>query len=181
MNSNPFWKLALRYGLIYGVSSVLILLCFYALGVDQSGWQQALGIVLMVIILVMAMREYKMEALGGYLTVGQGFKLGLMVCLIGQLISGAYFSFIHIPYVDPDMINRILEQARIKLEDKGMSDEQIEHAISMQSKFMTPGYMFVFALLSVAIVGSLISLIIAAIMKKNNDSFEAFTQQEETI
>ena len=54
------------------------------------------------------------------------------------------------------------------MQEQGLSDEQIQTAIQMQSKFMTPVMMTVMGFVSSLIIYALISLIFAATMKKEN-------------
>jgi len=54
---------------------------------------------------------------------------------------------------------------------KGMSEDQVEMAISMSKKWMTPGLMFIGGILSFAFWSALISLITAAVLKKNPSPF----------
>jgi hypothetical protein len=65
-----------------------------------------------------------------------------------------------------------MDKAREDMETRGMDDAQIDQAMSMTEKFMTPGIMFAMGVLSYVIIGFIISLIIAAIMRKDKPVFE---------
>ena len=59
-----------------------------------------------------------------------------------------------------------------EMEKKGIPDDQIDKAMEMSKMFMSPGAMFVLGLLGSILIGFILSLIIAAIVKKDKAVFE---------
>jgi hypothetical protein len=55
-----------------------------------------------------------------------------------------------------------------KMLEMGMPEEQIEAALNQSAKFQTPGWMFTWVLLWTLFIGTIISLVMAAILKKPN-------------
>ncbi|MEL6926051.1 MAG: DUF4199 domain-containing protein, partial [Bacteroidota bacterium] len=59
------------------------------------------------------------------------------------------------------------ERAREQYEDAGMDEDQIEMAMSYAEKFTSPTMLAVISVISYAIMGFIISLIVGAIVKRN--------------
>ena len=69
------------------------------------------------------------------------------------------------------MIQRILEAAQQNMAEKNMSEEQIEKAMEITQKFMTPVWLFIFSILSTTFMGFLFSLIISIFTRKEESPF----------
>lgn len=74
--------------------------------------------------------------------------------------------------MDANIIQQIRNASIEEMESKGMSDEQIEQATSMTEKFTSPEMMLVMGFIGAIILGFILSLVIAAIMKRNRPEFE---------
>ena len=75
--------------------------------------------------------------------------------------------------MDNDMIPRMLDKARTDMESRGgASDEQIDQAMQMTEKFMTPGYISLFVVIFSLLFGLVISLVVSAINKNSKPEFE---------
>ena len=66
------------------------------------------------------------------------------------------------------MHDYILQKQMEKMESQGQSQQQIDMAMPYVEKFTTPGMITVFAFFGGVVIGVIIALIIAAIMKKPN-------------
>jgi hypothetical protein len=75
-------------------------------------------------------------------------------------------------FIDPTITDQIMKKAMEEMEKKGIPDEQIDQAMEMTKMFMNPGAMFVMGLLGTILIGFILSLIIAAILKKDKSVFE---------
>lgn len=80
--------------------------------------------------------------------------------------------FIYSKFVDPTMMDRMMELQRAQMEKQGMDDEKIDQAMAMSAKFTSPEMLIVFGTLGFAIIGFLIALVVAAIIKNNRPEFE---------
>ena len=65
-----------------------------------------------------------------------------------------------------------MAETESKMLEKGLSDEQMEPALAMTRKFMSPGIMSLFSILGNAIFGAILALISAAFLKKEDKSFD---------
>jgi hypothetical protein len=90
-----------------------------------------------------------------------------MIIVTISSVLGSLFSYIYIKFVDSSMLDVIREQGMIQMEERGMSDAQIEQAMEMQARFTTPEMILVFGILGGIFFGFIVSLIVTAITKKS--------------
>lgn len=162
-------KIALQYGLILGLVSVLLSVVVYVMGqtYDQPWWQSVLSFLIMLGCIVYALKAFKNDN-GGFLSLGEALKVGLAVALIAGII-GMIFNLIFINIIEPDFAANILEKAQENMveQNPNMTEEQMEMAISMTEKFTSPAIMSAFAIIGSLFFGFIISLIAGLIMKVN--------------
>jgi len=96
---------------------------------------------------------------------GQGLGIGVLVSLVSSILSSVFFYF-YVTYINTDYLTMIMDMQRAKMEESGMADAQIDQAMEMTEKFMTPGMMVVFAIIGTVFFGLIISLIVSAITQK---------------
>ncbi|MBF9224339.1 DUF4199 domain-containing protein [Hymenobacter ruricola] len=163
-------SVGLRYGLLTGLISIIISFALNAAHLEQSP-AKWLSTVVLVGGIFLAQRYYK-EQSGGYMSYGQGMSVGMILSVVSGVL-GAIFSYIYVSFVDSDMITRMLDKARADMETRGgATDEQIEQAMQMTAKFMTPGALSFFVVLFSLLFGLLISLVVSAIVKNAKPEFE---------
>lgn len=160
---------SLLWGAILGIILVVYSLILYFL--DQST-NKGLGYVTWIIIIVClfyAMKSYRDSVNQGTLSYGNAFVIGLLVAIIAGFISSV-FTYIQFRFISPEIIDKMLQMTEDKLMSKGMSDDMIEKSIEMSKKFMTPIIMSIMGFIMTVIIGGILSLIIAAIAKKDPET-----------
>ena len=120
--------------------------------------------------IIWAHKTFK-ETGDGFMTYGQGLGLGVIVSGIAGVIS-VFFTYLYIKLIDDSMLGKMLEQARIDMEEKGIDDDQIEQGLAMTQKFMTAEMILMMGILGAIFMGFIFSLIISAITKKKNPALE---------
>lgn len=159
-------QIGLRYGLIIG-----LVLIVYSLILNLAGLaaNRALGSVSYAILLVGIILGHNAFKKGGdgFMTVGQGLGIGMLISLIGGVLSGV-FAFIYIKFVDNSIIQTIRDQSMEKMQQRGMSDEQIDQAMKISDKFTSPLMIMIFAIIFLLIAGFILSLIVSLFTKKSN-------------
>jgi len=163
-------KIALKYGLIYSGINILWSLVLYVTNLVRSDMSWVFNIVSMIIpvvCIVFAVKEYKATLGNGWMKFSEVFKFGLVICLVGGLIAAAY-TVLYVQVIDTEFMNFIQEKQMNKMVEMGMPEEQIEIAINQSAKFQTPFWMFTWTLLGALLTGTIISLIMAAVLKKPN-------------
>ncbi len=169
-NQTTTTRTALKWGVVIGIVNIL-----FSTGMMVSGQiaNQTLGYVVYLIWgvgIYLAMSDFKKEN-QGFMSYGQGLGLGTLKCGIVGLISGA-FSFLYMKFIDTTISDQIMKKAVEDMEKKGLPDEQIDQAMEYSKMFMSPGMMFVFAVIGTIFIGFILSLIISAILKKDKPVFE---------
>lgn len=163
-------SVALKYGLLGALVSIVYSAVLLISGVNVGGWAGSLGYLILIAFMVIAMKEYKSKNYG-YMSYGQGLGIGTLVALAFGVLGGL-FMFIYTSFIDPEYASNLMDKQRIELEERGMSDEQIDQAIAMGESFSSPVMMIVWSIVGYLIIGFILSLIVAAVMKNNRPEFE---------
>lgn len=158
------WPTATTWGLISaGVGFVLILVQYTTgmMDVDPStgqpsgGWiTSILSIAVGVALIYLGLKAYRDKANGGILTLGRGVRWSLAEGLVGGLAT-ALLTYVFYAFIAPDVIEEMATAQVALMEERGMSDDQVESASAMMGTFMSPG-VFAISGLIVSIIGSLI-------------------------
>jgi uncharacterized membrane protein len=162
-------RLALKWGLISGVIFMVYTTIINVTGQFTNQVLPWLSLVISIAIIVMAMREYR-TLNSGFMSYGEGVSLGTLLSVISGLVSVTY-NLIYTTLIDPTIRQQTLDKVREQMEERGMSDDQVEQAIEMTQKFQSPGMLFLFGILAAAFFGLLISLIAAAFIRRNKPPF----------
>jgi hypothetical protein len=166
-------KVAMNYGTLYGLSGVAVFLLFYFVGTDiQSRLPQWISYIILIIFIVMGVKSYRDEDLGGNISYGKSLGTGVLISVFGGIIS-AVFSLLFFTYIAPEMTQKILDAAQQSMVEQGMSEEQIEMGMGYTQKFMTPTWLFLFSVLGSAVMGFIFSLVISIFMKKEANPFNS--------
>jgi hypothetical protein len=162
-------SIILNNGVILGIASILISVTLYALGahLDPHWSTSVLSGGLFIGLIVVGITKYK-EANGGFLSWGQGVKIGVGISIIAALL-GVVYNYIFMNFIEPDFMTQIMDLQNQKLIDQGMSEEQIEATNALTENFKSPGIMAATGIIASAIGGFIISAIVAAIMKKSQE------------
>jgi len=154
----------LNYGLYTGVLSILIALILFALGksADPGVLLALVSFVAPLVLLILGIKKFK-EANQGFMTWGQGVKIGVGIALVwGVLALG--FQFLLENVISPELIDLKLQVARTQMENFGMSEDVIEAQME-KSKNQSPFFGFALGLIFFTIIGFVVSAITAAVMK----------------
>lgn len=165
------WSIGLKGGLYTGLVLVIFSLLGYILDWQSDPWYTNLTLVLSLIIGIYLTHKAFKEQGNGLMSYGQGLGIGTVVGLISGMLS-AIFSIIYISFVDNSFVTNTLEKLRYQYEEQGLSDAQIEQALSWTEMVMSPVGMFISAVIGCIIYCFFFSLIISAFTKENDPSVE---------
>ncbi|MES2827890.1 MAG: DUF4199 domain-containing protein [Bacteroidota bacterium] len=169
-------SLSIKNGLIIGGISVVLSLVMYFVDPLMAFTNWWIGLVLLVVFLALLVYSGQTirKEVGGFWTFGEAFKSFLIMGLIITAISTVY-NVVLMKVIDPDLPARagaaIDENTRTMMAKFITDEDQLEEALaksgSGQSKLEINGKNLVTGIgVSLAMYGVL-SLILAAIMKKN--------------
>lgn len=149
-------------GLIIGAIMIVFSLAIQFSGLDQTKGVPLIGYVIIIAGLILFINMYG-KAMNNQVTFGNlfgyGFKATGILIIIMILFTLVFFLLF------PDIKEKIFELTRKGMEDRNMSEEQIEKGLGLWRKmfwvFTIGGILLVYA-----IVGAIGSLIGAAVTKK---------------
>ncbi|GAB2767130.1 hypothetical protein GCM10027275_06700 [Rhabdobacter roseus] len=163
-------RVALKYGIITAVVVIVYSTILNLAGLGQNQGATSVAFLFLLGGLIWAMRDFR-EQNGGFMSYGQGLGIGALLSAIVGLL-GSTFMLFYIQFIDNTIFQQSLDRAREDMERRGMDDAQIEQAMEISEKFMSPGAVFLIGVLSYLILGFIISLIVAAVMRRNKPVFE---------
>jgi len=164
---NP-WKANLTNGLILGLIGIVYTLIMYFLNLTTNRSLGFIFILIQIIVLFFLVRSYRDNYMHGMISYGQALGAGVIICLYYSVIM-AIFSYILYAFIDTGLIDKILamsEEAGLK---KGYTQEQIDLGMRFTKKIMTPPIMALTSIFSSMFFGFIISLIIAAFVRKEGN------------
>ena len=161
---------AMKFGAIVGLGLTIFSLLLYAFGINQNEFQYP-SYLIMVVGLIAGIKRFRDLAMDGFISYGKALKTGTLIALFGAFIFNFYM-YIFYKYIDASQLDLILEQVKIQMVNQGRSEEEMDLAMTMMEKFMTPGGMFISGIFGYTLTGFIFSLIIAIFLKKENLSPE---------
>lgn len=163
-------KHAMNWGAVLGLLLIMLSITLYMLGMGES---KAAGLAYVIIIGVIAYGILqRRKGQDGFISYGEGLATGTAIAFFGGIIS-AFYAFIHMSFIDTDQLARLLVNMEDQLFDSGVPSSQVDMMMGMYEKMFRPVPMFFIAIISSTIFGFIVSLIAAAIFRKNDESFEA--------
>jgi len=158
-----------RTGLKFGIIVGVIMMVFSTIiNVTDLMTSPIANIIYLILLggIIWAIYEFR-KTNQGFIFYGEGLGIGTFVGAISGFLS-AVFSYIYVEFIDPTLMDRIKELTRLKMEDQGLADDQIEKTIEIQAMiFGNPTWIFLGTVVWFGLLGFLMSLIISAIMKKD--------------
>ncbi|WP_192823059.1 DUF4199 domain-containing protein [Rufibacter sp. LB8] len=160
----------LRYGLLTGLVLVIFTAILYVTDMAGNKLVASLGWLILIGGIVMAYQYFK-RANNGFMSYGQGLGIGTILGAVVGLLGGI-FAAIYTSMIDNSIMTREMDKQIEEMEARGLSEEQIEQAMEMANMFTGPVMVVVITLITYIIGAFILSLIIAAIMKRSQPEFE---------
>jgi hypothetical protein len=156
---------ALNYGLITGAVLIVYSLILF---ISNLYLNRSLGYVSYLFMLggmVWGTLEYRKKNENGLMTYGDAFTSCFMIGLFAGIL-GTIYIFVFAKFINPGFINEIIEQARVKMQAKNLSEDQIETALDYTRKFTTPLWMIIWGFLIYVLMSLVLGLLAAIFLKK---------------
>lgn len=164
MQNISFTSIANKYGFPLGLLLIVITLLAYLAGVDKEQWLGFSIYAIYIIAVIFSIQHVKKNQ-DGKIEFSGAFKVGFYTLLVAILISTLYF-FIHISFIDTQYFDALADVQRSKMQEMGMSEEQIVKAMDASSAFMKPAFSIPISLFSQLFVAVIISAVCGAVMKR---------------
>ena len=156
-------RIAMKYGLIDGVLAFVIFLVVAMTGM-QSDWKTSvISLVLLVVLMVLAHREFK-KPREGIMTYGQGVGLGTLLAVIATVLASV-LTYIYVAFINTGYPAAALAARKAALEQQGISGPQLGQTLSITSAILTPTGIVVASLISGVIAGFIVALIVSIFTK----------------
>lgn len=161
------------YGLITGTALIVFSLIMFLLDLYLNRAVNWIGYIFLIAGMVWGTIEYRKKYSNGFLTYGKAFTSCFWIGVFAGILSSVYL-FIFTQFIHPGFINELLDQTRagIMTSSPDMSEEQIEQAVEMSAKFMTPVMMTIWGLVMYAIIAAVAGLILAVFLKKEDPTLK---------
>lgn len=166
---------AAKYGLYYGALSIGLTLIMWLVQPEllfNTGLGFAIGFGLPLVFMFLSIKSTRDDQ-EGYISFGEAIKASFLTYIIGSLLA-ILFTFILMNYIDPSLLEMQKEQAMKMAESMssmfGANEEMIEEMkdeMSDQMGTFSFGQAIMGWLGGLVFPGIIFSLIMSAIMKKN--------------
>ena len=165
-------KIVLIYGLIGGL--IISVLMWLTLGSGQHDFEngELIGYTTMVVALstiFFGVKAYRDKHLGGRITFGKAFLLGLYIALVASTLYVASWMLLSATTGDYFMV-QYYEHAKQEMESSNMPAEEMNAKLEEMQQFAelykNPIVKIGFTYLEILPVGLLVSLLVAAILKR---------------
>jgi len=161
---------SVKYGLYLGIILTIYSLALQVMGLaanEALGW---VGYVVLIVLMVIAHKTFKNEG-DGFMSYSQGLSIGTLIALVAALISTP-ISYLYVKFFDSSFLQVIKDKQIEDMEQRGMTDAEIESAMEIASSFMTAEVIFPIAFIAFIFFGFIISLIVSAFTKNSNPQLD---------
>ena len=162
-------KIALNYGLLMGLASIVFGVVLYApnMHIDRPWWTIIISLGISILFLVYGFKAFKKDN-GGFMSLGEALKVGVAISAIAGIIS-VIFNYIFVTFIEKDYVEKVLELTRERMIEQNpeLTEEQMEMSLSIVETMSSPGLGAAFGIAMALFFGFLLSLIIGAIMKQS--------------
>ena len=171
-NKNDILRHSATYGAIIGFALIIYSILLYIADLSLSRGLGYLSYVIIIAGLYIGIKKFRENEPSEAIKYSKALGVGVLICVFLGFI-GSVFTYLQFRFIDPDLVNKILEMSEEKLLDRGLSEDMIEMQSEFMMKFMSPGIMALSSFISYIFVGTVFSLILAAFLKKEPNPMES--------
>lgn len=169
---SAFFRNSATYGAITGMALIITGVLFYIINLENQSIAQWINYAVIVGGIFIGTKNFRDKMNFGRITYGKSLGSGVLISLFASIIF-AFYTFIFFKYIDPAALEKIYEITEQSMMKQGtMSDQQIEAAMEVTKKMMTPFSMSLFIILGFVFWGFLFSLIISIFVKKQGNPYD---------
>lgn len=164
---NP-WKANLTNGVIFALIGIVYSLIMYFFDLSFNKVQGWIFILIQIVVLWFLLKSYRDNYMYGNITYGQALGAGLIIFLYYAIIM-ALFTYILYTVIDPDLMDKQLAFTEEEMLKRGLPQEAVDAGMKVQTKIMKPAIMAPISIIGVMFQGLIMSLIVAAFVKKEGN------------
>ncbi len=160
--------IAVKWAVFQLIVSVIFTYAFEFLDLQNSPFRYA-SFIPFIVFLLLTQKEVR-DSQGGFITFGKGFSSGFIYAVFCALM-GAIFIWLYLKVLSPEVFEKSLAQSESDMIDKHMSRSEIDKAMSIAREY---GFLIgiIASIVGSIISGAIVSLIGAAIFKKDPPPFD---------
>ncbi len=161
---------ALRHAMYFGLMLGLLFCINFFLSTRSSAFCSVASWTLMVLIPYIAYRltlDCRERVCGGRMSYGEAFLYGMQLFFYAALV-GAAFRLLYFKYFDPDFLPRTIDESLCLMEQLNMPLGEVE--TSNLKQMMSPVNMSLNYIWLDVLVGTLVSLVVAAFARKKGSA-----------
>jgi hypothetical protein len=160
---------ALTYGLITGAVMIVYSLLLYLLNLHLNQNLGYISFLILIAGMAYGTVQFRNKDMNGFITYGRAYSSSFKIALFAGILAAVY-AFLFYQFIAPDVVREILDMANQKIMAKSaqMSDDQMQKAMDMTAKFVSPALMSIFLLIYCIIVAAIVGLITSIFIKKED-------------
>ena len=168
-NSNFVTKWAMTYGLYLGLFHIIFIIFLYLRGnIFDSKSYGYISMAFVIGIIWIGIVKYRDKVNKGFLTYGQGVGLGVLISVFGSIFAAATIYILM--KLDTSLSIQRLTLLQEEAMKRGMPDEVLEKMEPWYTWWAKPFVVALSKLVNKIFLGTVFSLIIAAIVKRKPES-----------
>ena len=156
---------ALYYGLLTGLALIIYSLILYIFDASTNKTLGYFSMLILALAMFLSAKSYRDQSNDGFISYSRALGASVLTALYASVLLGLY-TFIFYKYIDPEAIKPLLEAAETEMYKQGLEDRELDQAMEMTKKFMTPGWMLGMTTLTNMFWGTLIALITSIFVKR---------------
>ncbi len=162
---------AMVYCLIPAAAMIIYGTILYLFNMNLNKVLSSLSYIFLIAGMIYGTLQYRKEFSNGFMTYSKAFTSSFLISLFCIIIV-SIFNFIFYTFIDPGIIQQMSDMAREEMMTKApdLTDQQLESALAMQAKFMSPVALTIMSLIMGTIAGAILSLIMAIFLRKEDKS-----------
>ncbi|HTB67924.1 MAG TPA: DUF4199 domain-containing protein [Steroidobacteraceae bacterium] len=149
-------RIVTKYGLIQGVFSFAVSILSTLAGIKPSWAGGLLNTALLIVLVVLAHREFK-KTHNGVMTYSEGLWSGTLLALIAAVV-GAVLVYVYVQYINSGFLTAAIRAQQATLEQRGITGAQAQQAMGIIGAMMTPVGVAVSSLITQVIIGFIVAL-----------------------
>ena len=173
MNTKFFYALILTFATIV-LQLLLFFTGFQTEKLATGQYLAYLGFAIMAVVLWLGIQAVRDEKPDRTLSYGQAVGAGVLISLFSGLMNGVY-TFIHLKFINTSFADYMMGTIREKWVAAGMTEAQMERAEGFTRTMIGPAVQAILTPVFAVLAGVILSLIIAALIKRKAPSATAST------
>ncbi len=162
---NDLLKHSATYGAIIGFALIIYSVLLYILDLSMSRSLGYLSFLIIIGGIYVGIKNFRENEPDKAISYGRAVGVGVLICVFFGFLASV-FTYLQFRFIDPGLVDKMVEIAEEKMLEKGLPEDMIEMQITGMSKMFSPGLMAIFGFFSHLFWGTIISLILAAILKR---------------